>query len=132
MDGRKTKRFRWIPPVLYTLVVIAAIVGLRFLGIPTMIIVITIVSALIIWFGFVAYRRFRSGRTTSGAVFTVLAIFLVLIDLKALQFQRMGAMAKMMGPPPTTVTSATVRRRLETGSVSSRRHFGRSRSHCFN
>lgn len=107
--ARKTKRFRWIPPLLYTLILVAAIAGLKFLGVSTMAIVITIATALVIWFGFIAYRRFRSGRTTSGAIFTVMAIFLLLIDLKALQFQRMGAMAKMMGPPPTTVTSAVVK-----------------------
>src|SRR5262249_51199067 len=68
-----------------------------------------IATGLIIWFGFIAFRRFRSGRTTSGAVFIVLAIFLVLIDVKALQFQTMAAMGAKMAPPPTTVTSATVK-----------------------
>ena len=94
---------------MYTLILIAGIVGLIFLRISPMIIVIAIVTALIIWFGFVAFRRFRSGRTTSGAVFTVLAIFLVLIDVKALQFGTMAAMGAKMAPPPTTVTSAVVR-----------------------
>src|SRR5204863_6387672 len=54
-------------------------------------------------------RRIRSGRTTSGAIFGVLAIFLLLLDLKALQFQRMAAMGAKMAPPATTVTSAMVK-----------------------
>jgi len=94
---------------MYTLILIAGIVGLIFLKISPMIIVIAIATALIIWFGVVAFRRFRSGRTTSGAVFTVLAIFLVLIDVKALQFRTMAAMGAKMAPPPTTVTSAVVK-----------------------
>jgi len=100
---------RWIWPVLYSLAFLVAVVGLFLLKISMMIIVIAAVTALIVWFGIIAIRRFRSGRTTSGAIFTVLAIFLLLIDMKALQFRAMGAMAKMMVPPPTTVTSAVVK-----------------------
>ena len=109
LNQRKKGWTHWIRPGMYTLILIAGIVGLIFLRISPMIIVIAIVTALIIWFGFVAFRRFRSGRTTSGAVFTVLAIFLVLIDVKALQFGTMAAMGAKMAPPPTTVTSAVVR-----------------------
>src|SRR5256885_15068716 len=83
---------RWIRPVLYSLVFVVAVVALFLLKISMMIIVIAAVTALIVWFGVIAVRRFRSGRTTSGAIFTVLAIFLLLIDMKALQFRAMGAM----------------------------------------
>ena len=104
---------RWIRRVVYSLIFILVLAGLIFglnlLRISPMIIVVAVVTALIIWFGFVAFRRFRSGRTISGAVFIVLALFLVLVDFKALQFTAMGAMAKTMVPPPTTVTSATVK-----------------------
>jgi membrane fusion protein (multidrug efflux system) len=109
LNQRKKGWTHWIRPVMYTLILIAGIVGLIFLKISPMIIVIAIATALIIWFGVVAFRRFRSGRTTSGAVFTVLAIFLVLIDVKALQFRTMAAMGAKMAPPPTTVTSAVVK-----------------------
>ena len=97
---------RWIWPVIYTLIAIFAIIGLY--KAPLMI-KIMIVSTLLIWFGFMAFLRFRSGRTTSGAVFAVLAVLLLLIDLKALQVRAMGAMAAKMAPPPTTVISAVVK-----------------------
>ena len=99
----------WIRPVLYTSILVVGIVGFIYLRISPMIIVIAVATALIIWFGFIAFRRFRSGRTTSGAVFIVLAIFLLLIDMKALQFRTMAAMGAKMAPPPTTVTSAAVK-----------------------
>jgi membrane fusion protein (multidrug efflux system) len=107
---QKQKRWtRWVRPTIYTLIAVLTVIGLVKLGLPMMIIVITVATALVIWFGFVAFRRFRSGRTTSGAIFAVLAIFLLLVDMKALQVRAMGAMAKMMMPPPTTVASAVVK-----------------------
>ncbi len=109
LQQKKRGRVRWIWPVLYMLIFVAAVVGLIFLKFAMMLIVIAAVTALVVWFGFIAFRRFRSGRTTSGAVFAVLAIFLLLIDLKAMQFGRMGAMAAKMTPPPTTVASAMVK-----------------------
>jgi membrane fusion protein (multidrug efflux system) len=97
---------RW---TVYALVVAMAVAAFIFLHLPMMLIVILSFSALMIWFGFIAFRRFRSGRTTSAAIFAVLAVFFLLLDLKALQFQTMGAAAKKMAPPPTTVTSAVVK-----------------------
>ena len=97
---------RW---TVYALVVAIAVAAFIFLHLPMMLIVILSFSALMAWFGFIAFRRFRSGRTTSAAIFAVLAVFLLLLDLKALQFQTMGAAAKKMAPPPTTVTSAVVK-----------------------
>jgi membrane fusion protein (multidrug efflux system) len=109
LNQQQRTRRRWIWPVLYTLIAILAIAGLVKIGQPMMLIVITVATALVIWFGFIAFRRFRSGRTTSGAIFAILAIFLLLIDMKALQFRAMGAMAAKMTPPPTTVISAVVK-----------------------
>lgn len=109
LDQKQKKPTRWVRPVIFTLIFAAAIFGLVKLGQPMMLIVVAALTALVIWFGFVAFRRFRSGRTTSGAIFSVLAILLLLIDVKALQIRAMGAMAAKMAPPPTTVTSAVVK-----------------------
>jgi membrane fusion protein, multidrug efflux system len=97
---------RW---TIYALVVATAVAAFVFFHLPVMLIAVLSFSALMIWFGFVSFRRFRSGRTTSAAIFAVLAVFLLLLDLKALQFQRMAAMGAKMAPPPTTVTSAVVK-----------------------
>ncbi len=109
LDQKQKKWTRWIRPAIYALIIAAAVFALVKLGQPMMLIVITVATALVIWFGFIALRRFRSGRTLSGAIFAVLAIFLLLIDMKALQFRAMGAMAAKMAPPATTVTSAVVK-----------------------
>ena len=104
--GKVRHAMRW---AIYALVVAGAVAAFIFLHLPMMLIVILVLSALMIWLGFVAFQRFRSGRATSAAVFAVLAVFLLLLDVKALQFQTMGAMAKKMAPPATTVTSAVVK-----------------------
>src|SRR5438477_1132677 len=107
---RKTGKVRYaMRCAIYALVVAGAVAAFIFLHLPMMLIVILVVSALMIWLGFIAFQRFRSGRATSAAVFAVLAVFLLLLDVKALQFQTMGAMAKKMAPPATTVTSAVVK-----------------------
>jgi membrane fusion protein, multidrug efflux system len=105
---RKAPR-RWVRPVLYTLGAVLAITGLVFSKMAMMLMVVTVISGLVILFGWIAFRRFRAGGTTLGAVFTVLAIFLLLVDIKAFQFRSMAAMGAKMGPPPTTVTSAVVK-----------------------
>jgi membrane fusion protein, multidrug efflux system len=106
----KQKRWtRWIWAALFTVLFVVAVVGLILIKTAMMIVVIVAVNALIIWFAFVAFRRFRSGRTMSGAVFAVLIVFLLLIDVKAMQIRAMGAMAAKMAPPPTTVSSAVVK-----------------------
>ena len=108
--GQKEKRVsRWILPTIFTLVLVGGIIGLVLVKTAMMIVVIAAVSALVIWFGSVALKRFRSGRTLSGAVFAVLAIFLLLVDIKAFQFRAMAALGAKMAPPPTTVTSAVVK-----------------------
>ena len=104
--GKVRHAMRW---AIYALVVAGAVAAFIFLHLPMMLIVILVLSALMIWLGFIAFQRFRSGRAPSAAVFAVLAVFLLLLDVKALQFQTMGAMAKKMAPPATTVTSAVVK-----------------------
>ena len=109
LDQKQKRRGRWLWPVLFTLVFAGAIIGLIMIKTAMMLVVIAGVTALVIWFGFISFRRFRSGRTTSGAIFAVLAVLLLLIDLKALQMRAMIAMGAKMMPPPTTVTSAVVK-----------------------
>jgi membrane fusion protein (multidrug efflux system) len=109
LKQKQKRRIRWLWPVLFTVLFVGAVIGLILVKTAMMIVVIGAVSALVIWFGFVAFRRFRSGRTTSGAVFALLALFLLLIDVKVLQISAMGAMAAKMAPPATTVSSAVVK-----------------------
>src|ERR1043166_5275106 len=96
--GMKTSQLRrtmrW---TIYAVIVAIVVAAFKFLQLAMMLIVIFSFSALMIWFGFIAFRRFRAGRTTPAAVFAVLAVFLLLLDLKALQFQRMSAMGAKMG-----------------------------------
>src|SRR4029077_7342313 len=109
VDQMQKPRNRWIKPAVLIVILAGAIFGLVKLGQPMMLIVIAVVSLLVIVFGYAAFRSFRSGRTTSGAVFAILTVFLVLADMKALQFRAMMAMGAKMAPPPTTVTSAVVK-----------------------
>ena len=118
LEQKPRRRGRWLWPVVYVLFFVGGIGALVKLGVSMMIVVVAAVTALVVWFGFIAFRRFRSRRTTSGAVFAVLAVLLLLLDVKALQIRAMGAMAKMMAPPPTTVTSAVVKEEDWTPSLS--------------
>src|SRR5690349_18077390 len=108
VDQMQKPRNRWIKPAIIILIIAATIFGLVKLGQPMMLIVIAVVTALVVIFGYAAFRSFRSGRVMSGAIFAILAVFLFLVDMKALQFRAMGAMGAKMAPPPTTVTSAVV------------------------
>ena len=105
LEQKQKRRIRWIWPALLTVLFVVAVIGLILIKTAMMIVVIGALSALVVWFGFVAFRRFRSGRTTSAAVFVLLALFLLLMDVKALQIRAMGAMAAKMAPPATTVSS---------------------------
>jgi membrane fusion protein (multidrug efflux system) len=124
LERKKKRRTGWIWSALFIVLFVAAVTGLVVVKTAMMIVVVAAVSALVFWFGLVAFRRFRLGRTTSAAVFAFLALFLLLIDVKALQISAMGAMAAKMAPPSTTVTSATVKeedwapRLTAVGSVS--------------
>ena len=109
LEQKQKRRTGWLWPVLFTVLFVVAVIGLILIKTAMMLVVIAAITALVIWFGLIAFRRFRSGRTTSGAIFAVLAILLILIDLKALQIRAMAAMGAKMAPPPTTVTSAVVK-----------------------
>src|SRR5256885_5983918 len=109
LDRKQKRSTRWMWPMFFTVLFVAAIVGLVLVKTAMMLVVIAALSALVFWFGLIAFRRFRSGRTTSGAVFAVLAVLLLLMDVKALQFRAMAAAGAKMAPPPTTVTSAVVK-----------------------
>ena len=103
------KGWRWLRRAIYGLIVVLAIAGLVFLKIATLVIAIIVLTSGAIIFGLIAFKRFRSKRTTAGAVFTVLAVFCLLADLKGFQFLTMTVAGKKMGPPPTTVTSVQVK-----------------------
>ena len=103
------KGWRWLRRAIYGLIVVLAIAGLVFLKIATLVIAIIVLTSGAIVFGLIAFKRFRSKRTTAGAVFTVLAVFCLLADLKGFQFLTMTVAGKKMGPPPTTVTSVQVK-----------------------
>ena len=103
------KGWRWLRRAIYGLIVVLAIAGLVFLKIATLIIAIIVLTSGAIVFGLIAFNRFRSKRTTAGAVFAVLAVFCLLADLKGFQFLTMTVAGKKMGPPPTTVTSVQVK-----------------------
>ena len=68
------------------------------------VLIITILMALL---AFGAIIFFRRRRTIAGAICGMLALFLVLVDMKALQFRKMSSSPMMM--PATTVTSAVVK-----------------------
>jgi len=102
------KKRRWLRFTIYALIVVLAIAGLMFLKLATLVFAIVLLTAGAILFGLIAFGRFRSKRTTAGAVFAVLALFCLLGDLKSLQFLSMIAAGKKMVPPPTTVASAQV------------------------
>src|SRR5256885_1651405 len=67
------KGWRWLRRAIYGLIVVLAIAGLVFLKIATLVIAIIVLTSGAIIFGLIAFKRFRSKRTTAGAVFTVLA-----------------------------------------------------------
>jgi membrane fusion protein (multidrug efflux system) len=72
------------------------------------VLVVTIATILFALGAFVVFRRTR--RFVLGTVFAVLALFLVIADVKLLQFKAMMAAGAKMVPPPTTVTSAEVKK----------------------
>jgi membrane fusion protein (multidrug efflux system) len=104
-----TKKRRWLRRTIYTLIAVLAFAGLIYLKIATLIIAIIVLTTGVIFFGFIAFRRFRSQHTTAGAVFAVLALLCLLGDLKSFQFLSMTIAGKKMMPPPTTVTSTSVK-----------------------
>ena len=98
---------RIVPPVVFVLALIGLIFGLKVIGLAMMLMVVITFTVLAISFGALSLRRFRRGRTTSGAVFAVLALLCLLLDVKSMQFKTM--MSSPMVMPATTVSSALVK-----------------------
>ena len=103
------KKRRWLRRTIFGVIALLAFAGLIYLQIATLIIAIVVMTSGAIFFGLVAFGRFRSRRTTGGAVFAVLALFFLLADLKGFQFLSMTVAGKKMVPPPTTVSSTPVK-----------------------
>src|SRR6266571_1574793 len=97
----------WIYMVGSVLCLIVVVVALKALGAAILILLIVAFTLLAALFGMIAINRFRSRRTTAGAVFAVLVLFLVIVDVKLLQFLKMSSSPMVM--PATTVTSAPVK-----------------------
>src|SRR6266851_3289999 len=97
----------WIYIVGAVLFLIVVVVALKALGAAILILLIVVATLLAILFGLTSVNRFRSRRTTAGAVFAVLCLFLAIVDVKLLQFFKMGSSPMVM--PATTVTSAVVK-----------------------
>jgi membrane fusion protein (multidrug efflux system) len=97
----------WIYIVGAVLFLIVVVVALKALGAAILILLIVVATLLAILFGLTAVNRFRSRRTTAGAVFAVLCLFLAIVDVKLLQFFKMSSSPMVM--PATTVTSASVK-----------------------
>ena len=97
----------WIYIVGAVLFLIVVVVALKALGTAILILLIVVATLLAILFGVTAVNRFRSRGTTAGAVFAVLCLFLVIVDVKLLQFFKMSSSPMVM--PATTVTSAVVK-----------------------
>ena len=108
-EQKQRPRIRWVRSILFLILFVAALAGLVLNKTATMLVVIAAITGFMVWFALISLRRFRSSRPMSGAVFAVLAVFLVLMDVKALQFRAMAAMGAQMAPPPTTVTSVMVK-----------------------
>ena len=74
-----------------------------------LIILIIVASIALVLFALLALLLFfKTRRFVLGAVFALLSLFLLLADVKMLQFRKMGAARPQM--PPTTVTSAEVKK----------------------
>jgi membrane fusion protein (multidrug efflux system) len=104
--GRR-KRLGWIYIVGAVLCLIGGVAALKALGAAILILLVVVVTLLAVLFGLIAVNRFRSRRTTAGAVFAVLFLFFALVDVKLLQFYKMSSSPMVM--PATTVASATVK-----------------------
>jgi membrane fusion protein, multidrug efflux system len=126
IDTGKLKRKGWLTSsligVLIPVCIVVSVIGLRIIHVPLMAIAVTAVTVGAILFALAAIWRFRAGSRTAGAAFGMLSLLLVLIDIKAMQVQKMTSSPMMM--PATTVTSASVKeedwapRLTAVGSVS--------------
>src|SRR5437870_3862958 len=93
--------------VVFVLALAGLLFALKLLGLAVMIMLVVVFTVLAIFFGALAFRQFRRGRTTSGALCVVLCLFCTLLDVKVTQFKTM--MSSPMQMPATTVTSAVVK-----------------------
>lgn len=76
-----------------------------------LVILVLVAGIAAILFGLAAFLVFfRSKRPVLGTVFTLLCLFLLIAEVKLLQFQKMMSAGAKMVPPPTTVTSAEVKK----------------------
>jgi membrane fusion protein (multidrug efflux system) len=94
--------------VLALAFLVADINALPFPGIDRIVIGCTVAVILFAVGAFLVFRRSR--RFVLGTVFAVFALFFLIGDVKALQFKAMFAAGAKMVPPPTTVTSAEVKK----------------------
>jgi membrane fusion protein (multidrug efflux system) len=97
----------WIYMVGSVLCLSVVIAALKALGAAILILLVAAATLLAGLFGLIAVNRFRSRRTTAGAVFAVLFLFFAIVDVKLLQFYKMS-----LGKPPMpveTVTSAVAK-----------------------
>ena len=97
----------WIYIVGAVLCLFGVVAALKALGAAILILLVVVATLLAGLFGLIAVNRFRSKRTTAGAVFAVLFLFLALVDVKLLQFLKMNSSPMVM--PATTVTSAVAK-----------------------
>lgn len=81
--------------------------GLLLLHVKPMMIALIVFSVLVVFFGFLSFRRLRRGQTTSAAVYGVICIFCVFLSVKTAQFNKM--MSSPFTMPPTTVSSTPVK-----------------------
>ncbi len=97
----------WIYIVGALLCLFGVVAALKALGAAILILLVVVATLLAGLFGLIAVNRFRSRRTTAGAVFAVLFLFFALVDVKFLQFYKMSSSPMVM--PATTVTSAVAK-----------------------
>ncbi len=93
--------------ILLVLAFAGLVFALKLTGSPIMAMLVIVFAALLIVFGVLSLVQFRRGRPTSGAVFAVLCVLCLLLDVKFMQFKTM--MSSPMQMPATTVTSAVVK-----------------------
>lgn len=89
------------------LLLVALFAILKLMSVETSTITVAVATAALIICTIVAIRRFRSRRTTAGAGWAVVAVLLLLVDVKASQVRKM--MSTPFTMPATAVSSAVVK-----------------------
>ena len=110
-DTRKIKRKGRLTSslvgVFITVCIVLGIIGLLVIHVPMIAIVVTAATVGAILFALAAIWRFRARSLPAAALFAMLSLLLALVDVKALQVQKMTSSPMVM--PPTTVSSAVVK-----------------------